>query len=96
MERIRKTYSLAFKLKALELSKERDGSVAALARELNINPENIKRWKKDFKSGKLTGIPKEKSAEELELLQLRKERADVKMERDILKKAVSIFSKSDR
>jgi transposase len=33
--------------------------------------------------------------EEQELKALRKELRDVKMERDILKKAVSIFSKSD-
>jgi len=31
---------------------------------MDINPENIKRWKKDFKSGKLTRVPREKSAEE--------------------------------
>jgi len=36
------------------------------------------------------------SNEELELRALRKELREVSLERDILKKAVSIFSKSDR
>ena len=38
---------------------------------------------------------KEVSAEEKEIKRLRKELAETKLERDILKKAVSIFSKSD-
>ncbi len=38
---------------------------------------------------------REISIEEQELKALKKELRDVKMERDILKKAVSIFSKSD-
>ncbi|MBM6497816.1 hypothetical protein H9X54_000570, partial [Flavobacterium macrobrachii] len=69
----------------------------SVANELNVSSDNIKRWKKEFNQGKLTGktIPV-KSKEEEELLQLRKELADVKMERDILKKAVGIFSKNDK
>lgn len=39
---------------------------------------------------------RELSQEELELRQLRKELREVQIERDILKKAVSIFSKSDK
>ena len=96
MERQRRIYSLEFKLKAVELSNER-GSLVSVANELNVSSDNIKRWKKEFNQGKLTGktIPV-KSKEDIELLQLRKELADVKMERDILKKAVGIFSKSDK
>ena len=96
MERQRRIYSLEFKLKAVELSNER-GSLVSVANELNVSTDNIKRWKKEFNKGKLTGttIPV-KSKEEEELQQLRKELADVKMERDILKKAVGIFSKSDK
>jgi transposase len=96
MERQRRIYSLEFKLKAVELSNKR-GSLISVANELNVSSDNIKRWKKEFIQGKLTGktIPV-KSKEEEELLQLRKELADVKMERDILKKAVGIFSKNDK
>jgi transposase len=96
MERQRRIYSLEFKLKAIELSNQR-GSSISVAKDLNISPDNIKRWKKEYNQGKLTGKPViVKSKEEQELILLRKELADVKMERDILKKAVGIFSKSDK
>jgi transposase len=96
MERQRRIYSLEFKLKAVELSNQR-GSLISVANELNVSSDNIKRWKKEFNQGKLTGktIPV-KNKEEEELIRLRKELADVKMERDILKKAVGIFSKNDK
>lgn len=96
MERQRRIYSLEFKLKAVELGNQRD-SLVSIANELNVSSDNIKRWKKEFNQEKLTDktIPV-KSKEEEELLQLRKELADVKMERDILKKAVGIFSKNDK
>jgi len=57
----------------------------------------IRRWKREFEanSGNFTKR-KELSKEEKELRALRKELRDVTMERDILKKAVSIFSKSDK
>lgn len=96
MERQRRIYSLEFKLKAVELSNQR-GSLISVANELNVSSDNIKRWKKEFNQGKLTGKTTPlKSKEEEELIRLRKELADVKMERDILKKAVCIFSKNDK
>lgn len=96
MERQRRIYSLEFKLKAVELSNER-GSLVSVANELNVSTDNIKRWKTEFNKGKLTNksFPI-KSPEEQELIRLRKELADIKLERDILKKAVGIFSKSDK
>lgn len=98
MKKSRKNYSLEFKLKTLELLEERGCSMTSLGRELGVNPENIKRWSKDFKSGKLTSESKikEKSKEELEIIRLNKEFAHLKLEHEILKKAVSIFSRSDR
>ncbi|MBM6497811.1 transposase, partial [Flavobacterium macrobrachii] len=67
MERQRRIYSLEFKLKAVELSNQR-GSLISVANELNVSSDNIKRWKKEFNQGKLTGktIPvKSKEEEEL-------------------------------
>ncbi len=62
-----------------------------------VAPSLISRWKKDYeaKSGDFS-TKRELTKEEQELKALRKELRDVKMERDILKKAVSIFSKSDQ
>lgn len=95
MKTQKRSYTLEFKIKAVELSNQR-GALASVAQELNISPDNLKRWKKEFTEGKLTAQPKQKSLAELELIRLNKELAEIKMERDILKKAVCIFSKSDR
>lgn len=55
----------------------------------------IRRWKREYeaKSGDFSK-KREVSPQEQELKALQKELIEVKMERDILKKAVSIFSKS--
>lgn len=93
MENNRKKYSLEFKLKALELVNQR-GSLIAVAEELNISHETLKNWKKGRYLGSDT--VKVKTKEEEEIIRLRKELHETKLERDILKKAVSIFSKNDR
>jgi transposase len=95
----RRVFSKEFKLKAVELSNVR-GNVQEIARELGIGAELIYRWRKEMQhkpdlafsgNGRAQLTPEQK-----ELAKLKRELADVKMERDILKKAVSIFSASDR
>jgi len=59
----------------------------------------IRRWLKESRSDKeaFTGNGNPSlSDHEKEVIALQKELQEIKMERDILKKAVSIFSKSDR
>ncbi|WP_430812981.1 MULTISPECIES: transposase [unclassified Carboxylicivirga] len=94
----RRKFTREFKLNAVELSYSRD-NIKELAHELNVRPELIYRWRSEFatlqgKSFPGNGNPK-LSEEESEIVRLKKELADMKMERDILKKAVGIFSKSD-
>lgn len=93
MENNKSKYSLEFKLKALELVKQR-GNLTAVAQELNISHETLKNWKKGRYLGNET--VKVKTKEEEEIIRLRKELYETKLERDILKKAVGIFSKNDR
>ena len=95
----RRKYSKEFKIKAVELSNVR-GSTKEIAIELGINPDLIYRWRRELEqrpdlafSG--NGV-KQLTEDQKELDRLRKQLKDVTMERDILKKAVSIFSKSDR
>lgn len=68
-----------------------------VSEDYGIDPGVIRRWKRDYesKSGDFSK-KREVSLEEQELKALRKELRNVKMERDILKKAVGIFSKSDQ
>lgn len=99
MRKERTSYSKDFKIKAVELSKQR-GSVATVAEELNISIESLRHWKRAYNLGKLVSEPSSSKnnriKEDDELVRLRKELYEVKLERDILKKAVGIFSKSDR
>jgi transposase len=97
--RERKIYSKEFKIKAVELSNVR-GNIQEIARELDVKPELIYRWRKEFglnPSIAFAGNGKKQLTEEQkEIARLKRKLADMEMERDILKKAVSIFSVSDR
>jgi transposase len=98
MTRERKTYDKDFKRKAVELSYAR-GNAQEIAKELDIAPELLYRWRKEYQQYDKNSFPghgKPKMTDlERENARLQKELREAKMERDILKKAVSIFSKSD-
>ena len=98
MSRTRRTFTREFKLNAVDLSYTR-GNIVELANELKIRPELLYRWRSEFASCEGASFPgngnKKQTEEQKEIARLQKELADIKMERDILKKAVGIFSKSD-
>jgi transposase len=96
MTTIRKMYSRDFKLKAVELIKER-GNASSVAKELGIGVTMLYKWQSANEHGKLSDVGlKEKSAEEQEIIRLRKALQEAQIERDILKKAVGIFTKNDQ
>ena len=89
-------YSQEYKTRAVELSKQR-GNATAVATELGIRVSMLYKWQLAHQTGLLSGsLIKEKSKEEQEIIRLRKALQEAKIERDILKKAISIFSKSGR
>ena len=98
MNQMRKKYDKEFKQKAVELSYAR-GNAKEIADELGILAELLYRWRREYQKYENNSFPgkgKPKMTDlEKENARLRKELRDAKMERDILKKAVSIFSKSD-
>ena len=98
MIRKKRTYDKEFKLMALELI-ESHKSVKQVADELGVGTSLLYYWRKCFSDKGEEGIPGSVkiplSTEEAEIVRLRKELKEVEVERDILKKAVSIFSKSD-
>ena len=96
MTTIRKTYNQEFKIRAVELSKQRSNA-SAVAKELGIAVTLLYKWQLASQAGKLANSTvKEKSNEELEIIRLRKALRDAEIERDILKKAVCIFTKNDQ
>ncbi len=94
----RRKFDREFKLKVVELSYQRE-NIKELAHEMKLRPELIYRWRSEFATLEGKSFPgngnKKMTEKESEIVRLRKELADIRMERDILKKAVGIFSKSD-
>jgi transposase len=91
----RSIYDREFKLNTLKLVENSGKSIQKISDELGISPNTIHNWKKAYREGKYDGpdtAPKFKP-EEVEMRRLKKELATVKMERDILKKAIGYFAK---
>ncbi|SCZ61482.1 transposase [Thiohalomonas denitrificans] len=87
----RRRYSDDFKREAVALVTEQGYSVSSAARSLDINANMLGRWKKDFQaqaSGEALS-----SDEHEELRKLRRENQQLKMEKEILKKASAFFAK---
>lgn len=98
MSKIRKQYDREFKVMAVELSKSRTNMVL-LAKELDVRPELLYRWRREFLDSPQTSFPGNgnvvRTPEQEEIHRLKKELQELQTERDILKKAVGIFSRSD-
>lgn len=89
--RINKTYNKEFKEEAVSLITEQGYSVPEAAKSLGIGTSMLYKWKQvieDQKSGKaLTDDERD------ELKKLRKEVKNLRMEKEILKKASAFFAK---
>jgi transposase len=91
----RRTYDREFKLNAVELATRGDKSLAQVARDLGINPNVLSTWESQLKQYPHFAFPGKghlKPHEE-EIRQLKKKLRDAEEERDILKKAIAIFSR---
>ena len=97
MERLpRGRYSKEFREEAVKLITVEKLSLPEAGRRLNLAPSTIANWVKAQKAGKLGEIGKFQkplSDLEMELYRTKRELAEVRMERDILKKAAAYFAK---
>ena len=98
MTQSKKTYSSEFKLEALRLLETTGKSAATLERELGIGQGNLSRWKRaQDREGKQAFPGHGRLTPEREhLKQLERENKILRQERDILKKAVAIFSQPSK
>ena len=94
MGKKRRQYTKEFKIEAVRLKVEEGRPISEVARELGIGENLLHRWKKKSEEGKIEPFPGKGrlSPEDEELRQLRREDKRLRMERDILKNAVAIFS----
>ena len=89
-----KTYPAEFKREALQLLATSGKGVAELERELGITPGLLWKWKQRNRvDGTAQGMePTTLEGAKAEIRRLKRELAVASQERDILKKAISIFS----
>jgi transposase len=92
MTQTRKRYSAEFKQEAVALWQTSEKSATEIEKDLGITQGILYQWQKEAKKKAVTQA-NGSAAEAAEIKRLKKELALVRQERDILKKAVSIFSR---
>ena len=96
MTKIRRKYSKEQKLEIVKQSMEEGVSVTSLATRFDISPNTIYNWRSKYYKYDDNAFPghgnKTMTEGEREIARLKKELREAQLERDILKKAVSIFS----
>lgn len=100
MTKIRRKYTKTEKLEIVKLSMSDDHTVVDLAERFDISANTIYNWRSKYFKHSENAFPghgnKIMTEEEREIKRLKKELKEAQLERDILKKAVSIFSKNDK
>ena len=100
MERIpRGVYTQEFRAEAVRLIEQDGVPLTEVSRRLSVPKGSLKKWLYTFRAGKLDEVGKQQkpmTEAELELARLRKELAEVKLERDLLKKCAAYFAKESR
>ena len=93
--RLKRTYDKEFKLEAVRLVIEEGRSVASVERDLGTGKGVIYNWVHEITDDPAHAFPGKGKLKppDKEVQDLKKELERVKRERDILKKAVAIFSK---
>ena len=91
-----KQYSAEFKQEAVRLALSSDTSKAQIARDLGIREGLLYKWIALYGPAKPGDPPTLAPDERAELQRLRRENQRLQQERDILKKALGIFSEELR
>ncbi len=87
-------FTKEFKEEAVKMVKESGLSQNEVSKRLSIPESTLRYWVKSMDDTSIVKRDKKVvTSEEMELSRLKKELAEVKMERDILKKAAAYFAK---
>ncbi len=98
-QRKNRHYTDDFKQEALRLAVRGDKSLTQVAEDLGIRRDLLQRWKREVRLADQDGqraFPGHGKPRDEEMAQLRKELAQTREERDILKKALAFFSRTSR
>ena len=96
MKRVRRAFTREFKLETVRMLIEGGKSIEQVSDELAIDAGVLRRWRRDFTAVEdgQAGLRVQTEADELE--RLRRENAQLRQERDLLKKAAAYFASAAR
>ena len=101
----RRQYTAEFKQEAVQMMTQGGLSAAQVARDLGINANLLSKWKRQLEVGQqaqATGrngyvaFPGQGRIRDQEVARLQRENAALRLERDVLKKAIGIFAEPKR
>ena len=95
MPKEQRTFTREFKVEAVQLVQSSKKSQAQIARDLGIADSTLHHWRKLFSEQGEQAFPGSghQSPQEEEIRHLKRENDLLRQERDILKKAIGIFSR---
>ena len=91
--RARRQFSDEFMFGAVRLVLDEGKTIGAVARELDLTPSSLANWVRHAQADRTKGKSGLMKEEREELTRLRKEVRELRMERDVLKKAAAFFAK---
>jgi transposase len=96
MQKTQRTFTKEFKVEAVQLVESSKKSLTQIARDLGIADSTLHHWCKLFSEQGEQAFPGSghQTPQEEEIRQLKRENDLLRQERDILKKAIGIFSRS--
>lgn len=94
----RRKFTRDFKSEAVRLVTEGGRSVASVARELDLHANQLHKWKGDYLENQSEAFPGQGHLppKDEEFRRLKRKLIDVTEERDILKKAIAVFSRDPK
>ena len=97
-EKKRKGHDRQFKIDAVNLVVNGGRSIAEVSRDLGISANSLHKWKRELSSEGSEAFPGKGrlGPQEEEIRRLRRELAQAKEDREILKKALGFFSKGGK
>jgi transposase len=96
MQKTQRTFTREFKVEAVQLAKSSEKPLSQIARDLGIADSTLHHWCKQFSEQGEQAFPGSghQILHEEEIRNLKRENEILRQERDILKKAIGIFSRS--
>ena len=92
--RTRRSFTDDYKTGAVRLVLDEGKTVAAAARDLGLTESSLRNWVDQARADRTKGWTGLTTEERAELASLRKDNRELRMERDILKKAAAFFAKN--